>query len=310
VFWHGDIVTGKLKYNPALFSTDMARHLANDYLGLLEMAVAHAWPRTMREPRGASEPARPKEAQVSDTKGTALITGGSRGIGRSVAVALARDGYDIGFCYRNADSEAAKTAQLIEAEGRRVYSEAVDVADHDSVRDFVSATQEALGPPTAAVACAGVTRDRSLALMRPDEWSTVLRTNLDGAFHLAHGVIKPMMRNRSGSIVLMSSVSGLSGNRGQANYAASKSGMHGLALSLSKEVGPYGVRVNVVAPGLIETDMTSALPATVREAVTERIPLGRFGAPHHVAEAVCFLCSQRASYITGSILRVDGGLAL
>ncbi|MER6421951.1 3-oxoacyl-ACP reductase FabG [Streptomyces sp. NPDC001137] len=247
---------------------------------------------------------------MSETKGTAIVTGGSRGIGRAVAVALAQDGYDIGFCYRSAGSEAEKTAQLIEAEGRSVYSEAVDVADHDSVRDFVAAAQEALGPPTAAVACAGVTQDRSVALMRPDEWSTVLRTNLDGAFHLARGVITPMMKNRRGSIVLMSSVSAFSGNRGQANYAASKSGLHGLALSLSKEAGPYGVRVNVVAPGLIETDMTSTLPATARKAASERISLGRFGTAHHVAEAVCFLCSQRASYITGSILRVDGGLAL
>lgn len=242
--------------------------------------------------------------------GSALVTGGSRGIGRAIAVQLARDGYDVGFCYRSAHDAAKESTRCIEAEGRRAYSEAVDVRDHEAVRGFVDAAQRALGPVAVAVACAGTTRDHGLALMPPEDWSSVIGTNLDGAFHLARGVVLAMCRQGRGSIVFVSSVSGIDGNVGQANYSAAKAGMHGLALSLAREVGRFGVRVNVVAPGLIDTDMLSTLPAAAREAARAKVPLGEIGEPAHVAHAVSFLASQRAAYITGSILRVDGGLRL
>ena len=242
--------------------------------------------------------------------GCALVTGGSRGIGRAITVQLAREGYDIGFCYRSNSDAAKETAALIEAEGRRVYSEALDVADHEAVRTFTEAAQKDLGPGVVAVSCAGVTRDRSMVLMTPEEWSTVVRTNLDGAFNLAHAVVAGMARRRRGSIVFVSSIAGLGGSVGQANYAAAKAGVHGLAQSTAKEVGRFGVRVNVVAPGFIETDMVSDLPPAVRKTAEQHICLGRFGDPGQVAHAVSFLASERAGYITGSILRVDGGLAL
>lgn len=251
-----------------------------------------------------------EEPRMAQAKGSALVTGGSRGIGRAIAVRLAQDGYDVGFCYQSAHDAAKETARLVEAEGRRAYSEAVDVRDYEAVRAFVEAAQNALGPVATAVACAGTTRDHGLALMPPQDWSTVIGTNLDGAFHLARGVTLAMCRASRGSIVFVSSVSGIDGNAGQANYSAAKAGMHGLALSLAREVGRFGVRVNVVAPGLIDTDMLSTLSAKKREAAQAHIPLGKIGDPGHVADAVSFLASEQAAYITGSILRVDGGLRL
>jgi 3-oxoacyl-[acyl-carrier protein] reductase len=149
-----------------------------------------------------------------------------------------------------------------------------------------------------------------MVLMTAEDWSTVVRTNLDGAFNLAHAVVAGMARRRRGSIVFVSSIAGLGGSVGQANYAAAKAGVHGLAQSTAKEVGRFGVRVNVVAPGFIETDMVSDLPPAVRKNAEQHICLGRFGDPDQVAHAVSFLASERADYVTGSILRVDGGLAL
>ncbi|WP_242903495.1 3-oxoacyl-ACP reductase FabG [Actinomadura terrae] len=239
----------------------------------------------------------------------ALVTGGSRGIGRAIAVQLARDGFDVGFCYRSDVASAADTAAEIESLGRRVHHQAVDVAGFDAVQEFVAAAEEKLGPVTAAVSCAGITRDKSLALMPPEDWSAVLRTNLDGSFNLARAVMFGMIKRRAGTLVLVSSVSGIIGNAGQANYAASKAGMHGLGASLALEVAGRGVRVNTVAPGLIESDMVAAMPARARAKFEADIPMGRFGVPQDVADAVSFLVSDRAAYITGTVLRVDGGLA-
>jgi 3-oxoacyl-[acyl-carrier protein] reductase len=246
----------------------------------------------------------PKTARV------AVVTGGSRGIGRAIAVRLAEDGYDVGFCYRGNTSAAKETAELVRAAGRETYAEAVDVADREAVRAFVANVEERLGAPYAVVACAGITRDRALAVMPPEDWDAVLRTNLDGVFHLCRATTFGMMRRRAGVVVAVSSVVGLGGNAGQANYAASKAGMHGFTRSLAKEVGRYGVRANAVAPGFIESDMVADLPAAVRTNAQENIPLGRFGEPAQVADAVSFLVSERASYITGAILRVDGGIGL
>lgn len=250
------------------------------------------------------------DANSRAATGCALVTGGSRGIGRAIAVQLARDGHDIAFCYRSNRAAAEETVALIEAEGRRAYGEALDVADHQAVRAFTETAHQSLGPSAVAVSCAGVTRDRSMVLMSADEWSTVIRTNLDGAFSLTSAVVAGMARRHRGSIIFVSSIAGLNGSPGQANYAAAKAGVHGLALSTAKEVGRYGVRINVVAPGFIDTDMVSDLPPAIRKTAEQHISLGHFGDPDHVAEAVSFLASERAAYITGSILRVDGGLAL
>ncbi|MFE5729532.1 3-oxoacyl-ACP reductase FabG [Streptomyces sp. NPDC056528] len=242
--------------------------------------------------------------------GVALLTGGSRGIGRAIAVRLAADGFDVAFCYRGDHSAALETAKAVEDLGRRVFHRAVDVTDFDAVRTFTEDAAKELGPVDTAVSCAGITRDRAAALMSPTVWSDVVRTNLDGAFHLSRCVLLGMLRRRHGSLVLVSSVSGLQGNAGQANYAASKAGLHGLGASLAKEAAGHGVRVNVVAPGYIESDMVASMSARARARAEERIPLGRFGRPDDVAEAVSYLVSDRSAYVTGAVLRIDGGLAI
>ncbi|MFG2598044.1 3-oxoacyl-ACP reductase FabG [Streptomyces sp. NPDC048462] len=248
--------------------------------------------------------------QLTGDPRTALVTGGSRGIGRAIAERLAQDGFDIAFCYRGDHEAAAETASLVEAAGRRVMHRAVDVADPDAVREFTALAQERLGPVHAAVSCAGIHRDRAAALMSDEDWSDVVRTNLDGAFHLSRSVLMGMFRRRAGSLVLISSVAGIGGTAGQANYAASKAGLHGLCGSLAKEAGRYGVRANVVAPGYIDSDMVADLPPRVREQAVAAVALGGFGTPAQVADSVSFLVSDRASYITGAVLRVDGGLTV
>ncbi len=240
----------------------------------------------------------------------AIVTGGSRGLGRAIAVQLARDGFDVGFCYRRDEVAAKESATLVEAEGGRVYHEAVDVADMAAVRGFVGRVEERLGAPYAVVACAGITRDRPLALMDPDDWGDVLRTNLDGVFNLCRSTIFGLMRRRAGVVVTVSSVAGIAGNAGQTNYAASKAGTNGFTRSLAREVGRYGIRANVVAPGFIESDMVADLTGTVRQQAEQGIALGRFGEPAHVADAVSFLVSDRAAYVTGAVLQVDGGIRL
>jgi 3-oxoacyl-[acyl-carrier protein] reductase len=238
-------------------------------------------------------------------RGVALVTGGSRGIGRAVALRLARDGFDIGFCYRADKDAAEQVAQELAATGVRVLSSRVDVADRVAVREFVSAAETELGPVTAAVTSAGITRDRPFALMGDEEWDAVLRTNLDGTANLLRPTLYAMMKRRAGVIVTLSSVSGVRGNAMQGNYAASKAGIIGLTLALAKEAGRYGIRANTVAPGLIETDMTEAIPDILRE----RIPAQRAGTAEEVADAVAFLASDRAAYITASTVYVDGGLS-
>jgi 3-oxoacyl-[acyl-carrier protein] reductase len=240
----------------------------------------------------------------------AIVTGGSRGLGRAIAVQLAADGYDVGFCFRHNEVAAKETAESIRALGRDCHVEQVDVADFAAVAEFTRRVTEALGEPYAAVACAGITRDRSLALMPPEDWDAVLRTNLDGVFNLCRNTVRGMVRRKAGVVVAVSSVAGVTGNAGQANYAASKAGSHGLIRSLAKEVGRHGVRANVVAPGFVETDMVADLRESVRRDAERSIALRRFGEPAHVADAVSFLVSDRAAYVTGAVLHVDGGITL
>jgi 3-oxoacyl-[acyl-carrier protein] reductase len=235
----------------------------------------------------------------------AVVTGASRGIGRAVAVRLAEDGYDIGFCYRGDEVAAKQTAELVADQGRATHCERVDVADLTAVSAFTKNVEEALGPVDVLVANAGILRDKPLVLMSEEDWSDVLRTNLDGVFNACRATIFGMIRRKRGAIVTMSSVFGVLGHAGQANYAASKAGIIGFTQSLAKEGGRYGVRANVVAPGFVDSDMVADLKN--RDELAAGIPLGRFGRPEDVADAVSYLVSDRAAYVTGAVLRVDGG---
>lgn len=240
----------------------------------------------------------------------ALVTGGSRGIGRAVVNRLATDGYDVSFCYQSNVEAAALVAKSAGEHGGRVLYRQIDVADHEQVQGFVKDTEDELGPVEAVVTVAGVIRDKPLALMSDEDWQAVLRTNLDGTYHVCRAAIRRLMKRRRGSIVTISSVAGVAGTPMQTNYAASKAGIIGFTMALSKEVGRYGIRVNAVAPGFVETDMLSGLTAEFTSSILERISLGRLGQAEEVAAMVSFLAGPQSSYVTGQAFRVDGGIAV
>jgi len=240
----------------------------------------------------------------------ALVSGGSRGIGRACVLRLAADGYDIGFCYHsNADAARVVEKEVLEL-GVRAVARQVDVSDGPAVRDWVAGVAEELGPIDVAVTSAGITRDNPLVLMTDDEWHGVLDTNLDGVYHVCRAVVFDMMKRRTGSLVNISSVSGVYGNATQSNYSASKAGIIGFTKALAKEVGRYGIRANVVAPGLIETDMTAQLADPARKKMLQSVPLKRLGTAEEVADLTSFLASDRAGYVTGAVFQIDGGLTV
>jgi len=236
----------------------------------------------------------------------AIVTGASRGIGRAIALALARQGARVVTAARG--DHATAVAGEIAAAGGQAVAASVDVTDAASVAAMVAETLERFGRVDVLVNNAGITRDRLMLRMKREDWDAVVRTNLTAAFTCTQAVLRPMVKQRGGRIISISSVVGQAGNAGQANYAATKAGLIGFSKSLALEVASRGVTVNVVAPGLIETDMTRALPEEARKTWAEKVPLGRVGTPEDVAVAVCFLASDEASYITGQVIAVNGGL--
>jgi len=239
------------------------------------------------------------------TDKTVIVTGGTRGIGRAIGATFAAAGARVVISGRSAET-AAEVAAEIDGE---VHGLALDVASTESVRDFFAEALEILGGLDVVVANAGITRDKLVMALKDEDWDEVLNTNLRGAFLCAREAVRPMIRNRSGRIIAVTSVIGLTGNPGQGNYAASKAGLIGFVKSLAQEVASRNVTVNAVAPGMIDTDMLAALPEKARLAMIERIPAGRPGTVEEVAGTVLFLASDAASYVTGEVIRVDGGLA-
>jgi len=237
----------------------------------------------------------------------AIVTGSTRGIGRAVAGALAGDGWAVVVTGRDAERVAASAGEL-EAAGARAHGLVADMGKGEDVQRLVAQAQERFGRIDLLVNNAGVTRDGLLIRMKDADWDEVLGVNLRGAFQATRAVARIMMRQRAGRIVNITSTAGAMGTAGQANYSAAKAGLIGLTKSTARELAHWGILVNAVAPGLIETDMSAALPAETRESYVAQIPLKRIGMPGEVAEVVRFLASDGASYITGQVIHVNGGL--
>ncbi len=240
----------------------------------------------------------------------AIVTGASRGIGKAIALKLAEEGYNLCLNYRSSDAEIKEVMNIAKEFGVKVILVKADISNFDSAKELIDKAYDEFGSISLLVNNAGITKDQLLPKLKEEDFDSVINVNLKGVFNCTKHIIKPMMKQRQGSIINITSVIGQIGNAGQSNYAASKAGVIGFTKSIAKEVGSRGIRVNAVAPGFIETDMTKELPEAVIESMLTNIPLKKSGKPEDVANAVSFLANENSHYITGQVLVVDGGMTM
>jgi 3-oxoacyl-[acyl-carrier protein] reductase len=240
----------------------------------------------------------------------AIVTGGTRGIGRAIALRLAAEGANVAVSYRSNDDAAEETAEAVRAAGVACEVFKGDVASPEDVQALFKGVSDVFGRVDILVNNAGITRDNIMMRMKEDEFDEVLRTNLGGTYLCTRAALRPMVRARWGRIVNVSSVVGLVGNAGQANYAASKAGIIGFTKSVAREVAQRGITANAVAPGYVETELTGSLPEEVKDRIRSQVPMGRFGEAEEVAEVVAFLAGEGAGYVTGQTIAVDGGMTM